>query len=231
MYIYKITNLINGKIYIGQRTQSPRCDNYYGSGIVLRSAIKKYGKENFNKETLEDKLQADQLNEREIYWIKKLKSRDIYGNYNLTDGGDGTTGYKHTEEDNTKNIKSRVISIYQYDLELNIIKKWYSIAEASRFYSIKDTNVIKCLKGKLLTCHKFHWSYTPLSTQQKDEIKYKIKKRFYKGAPHSEETKKKISENAKINPNYGMKGKHHSEETKEKIRQSNIRTKKLKKEE
>lgn len=47
MVIYKTTNLINGKIYIGQDSKDR--PNYYGSGKLIHRAIKKYGKENFKK--------------------------------------------------------------------------------------------------------------------------------------------------------------------------------------
>ena len=50
MQIYKITNLINGKIYIGQDSND-RLD-YFGSGLLIKRAIKKYGKENFNKQII-----------------------------------------------------------------------------------------------------------------------------------------------------------------------------------
>lgn len=48
-YIYKTTNLINNKIYIGQhKVKEEKIDNsYYGSGKLIIQAIKKYGKENF----------------------------------------------------------------------------------------------------------------------------------------------------------------------------------------
>lgn len=53
MIVYKTTNLINNKIYIGKDTHdNPK---YLGSGIVLKRAIKKYGKLNFLKETIEIK--------------------------------------------------------------------------------------------------------------------------------------------------------------------------------
>ena len=49
--IYKVTNNVNGKIYIGKNaTNNP---HYFGSGIILRNAIKKYNKKNFKKEILE----------------------------------------------------------------------------------------------------------------------------------------------------------------------------------
>lgn len=86
MYIYKTTNLINGKIYIGQNSTND--EKYLGSGSILQLAIKKYGKENFKKEILEDNINDyDTLNEREKFWIKELKSQDKNIGYNILSGG------------------------------------------------------------------------------------------------------------------------------------------------
>jgi hypothetical protein len=51
-YVYKTTNLNNGRCYIGKRTKPIFDENYFGSGAALQSAIKKYGKENFKVEIL-----------------------------------------------------------------------------------------------------------------------------------------------------------------------------------
>lgn len=93
-YIYKITNLINGKIYVGKRVRENPSDvkNYFGSGIAIRGAIEKYGKENFSKEILEYvdvTKNCKLLCDREKYWISKLNSNDETVGYNLTPGGDG----------------------------------------------------------------------------------------------------------------------------------------------
>jgi group I intron endonuclease len=85
MVIYKITNLINGKIYVGQDMfNNP---NYYGSGKILVKSIKKYGKENFTKEIIEVCSSLAELDEREIFWIKKLNSTNRDIGYNICDGG------------------------------------------------------------------------------------------------------------------------------------------------
>lgn len=86
-YIYKTTNLLNGKIYVGQRKSKEFIKSYYGSGTLIRKSIEKYGKENFSVELIDFAMSADELDEKEIWYIKKLKSKHTYGNYNLADGG------------------------------------------------------------------------------------------------------------------------------------------------
>ena len=97
-YIYKTTNLINNKIYIGQHTASEFDKYYKGSGVMLTRAFKKYGKENFSCVLLEAVESKKDLDIREAYWINKLNSRDSDIGYNITAGGEGTVGYRHTEE-------------------------------------------------------------------------------------------------------------------------------------
>lgn len=66
-YIYLTTNLINNKKYIG-RHKSPIKDNsYYGSGKIIKEALKKYGKENFSVEILEECNTKEELFEKEKY--------------------------------------------------------------------------------------------------------------------------------------------------------------------
>lgn len=87
MIIYKTTNIINGKIYIGKDVYNH--DTYLGSGIIIRRAIKKYGKENFKKEIIEKCNTIKELNEKEKYWIKFFNSTDKSIGYNIMEGGHG----------------------------------------------------------------------------------------------------------------------------------------------
>ena len=94
-YIYKITNLINGKIYIGKHSQKiQNKDSYFGSGVLLNKAIVKYGKENFKKEIIE-MCEKDNINDKEIYWINKFNSFTPNG-YNLAKGGNGGNSTNNT---------------------------------------------------------------------------------------------------------------------------------------
>jgi hypothetical protein len=68
MVIYKTTNLVNGKQYIGRdKNNNP---NYLGSGVLIKSAIKKYGRENFKKEILQECFSFEELIQCEEYWLK-----------------------------------------------------------------------------------------------------------------------------------------------------------------
>ena len=87
-YIYKTTNLVENKIYVGQKKSNKFLGNkYLGSGKILKLAVKKYGEENFKVELLEECDSKEQLNEREIYWISTLNARERGVGYNICTGG------------------------------------------------------------------------------------------------------------------------------------------------
>ena len=89
-YIYKITNLVNGKIYVGQHKSNIFEPNkYLGSGVALKKAIEKYGINSFSQELVEWCESKQKLNEREMFWINNLNSNCSNIGYNLTLGGDG----------------------------------------------------------------------------------------------------------------------------------------------
>lgn len=104
MIIYKTTNKINGKWYIGQDTKNN--PNYLGSGILIKKAIQKYGKENFNKEILEFIDGGfEELNKSEIKWIKKLNAVECNDSYNIAEGGNLISTTEKTKKKISKAMK------------------------------------------------------------------------------------------------------------------------------
>ena len=103
-FIYKITNKINGKSYIGQTIQNVK-ERFYQHcatkcsqsilNMVIHKAIDKYGKSNFTIEVIEE-VESTNLNDRERYWIRYY---DSYNNgYNSTEGGqDGIKLFKNLD--------------------------------------------------------------------------------------------------------------------------------------
>lgn len=88
-YIYLTTNIINGKIYVGQPIAAQYEPNkYIGSGLVLLRAIEKYGKQNFKNELLCECFSREELNQQEIEYIKLYNSADPAIGYNISSGGD-----------------------------------------------------------------------------------------------------------------------------------------------
>ena len=89
-YVYKTTNIINGKFYIGKRHYRKKDEKWYlGSGIYLNRAIKKYGRENFKKEIIEWCSSSEEVNNKERFWIAKLDALNPKIAYNIASGGDG----------------------------------------------------------------------------------------------------------------------------------------------
>ncbi|MEG1565841.1 MAG: NUMOD3 domain-containing DNA-binding protein [Bacilli bacterium] len=87
-YIYKTTNKINGKIYVGQKKSERFLGNkYLGSGKVITNAVKHYGNDNFTVEMLEEINSVEDLDNREIYWIKELNATNREIGYNISEGG------------------------------------------------------------------------------------------------------------------------------------------------
>ena len=99
--IYRITNTLTGKKYIGKtvhyrnRMKVHRCKS--SRVTYLRNAINKYGWSNFKPEIIIDNIPEEELGNLEISYICSENTMSPNG-YNLTLGGEGISGYRHTEE-------------------------------------------------------------------------------------------------------------------------------------
>lgn len=157
-YIYKITNNINGKIYIGLTTNTierrfqQHCLNPFKTSVI-DNAIKKYGKENFIVEEV-DKCQNKDLKELrkelgilERKYINLYKSSVKLGGYNITDGGQNDPCTK---------------SVDKYDFNGNLLDTYCSISDALRKNNISDkksNNISKVCSGKRISAYGFIWRY------------------------------------------------------------------------
>lgn len=86
--VYKTTNLVNGKIYIGKHETNDINDGYLGSGNLIRRAIEKYGRENFKREVLFECSSKEEMDVKEAELVNEdfLKRKDVY---NIKLGGQG----------------------------------------------------------------------------------------------------------------------------------------------
>lgn len=141
MVIYKTTNLLNGKYYVGKDEKND--PKYLGSGKILKLSISKYGIENFKKEILEHCKDRDELNDREIFWINSLSATTL--GYNITEGGTGG--------------RTKFNKIHQFDKNGDFIKQWSSAAEITKTLGFDPSSILKACKGKLLSVNGFMWSY------------------------------------------------------------------------
>lgn len=115
-YIYKLTNKINNKIYIGKANdvkirwnshiKSSFKESNHSYNYPIHCAIRKYGADNFNVEIIDTAETTKEINEKEKYWINKYNSRNNDIGYNLAAGGDGgDTITTKTPEEYAKTIE------------------------------------------------------------------------------------------------------------------------------
>jgi len=109
--VYKVTNIVNKKVYIGQTilglNRRRRLHENSKVGWYFNKALAKYGKNNFRWKVLEHCYSKEEMDEMEFHYIKQYNSFGI-GGYNLTLGGDGVIGFSHSEEH-----KNRISNLYK----------------------------------------------------------------------------------------------------------------------
>lgn len=196
-YIYKTTNLIDNKIYVGQhKVSNDQFDStYFGSGKILLEAIDKYGIDNFRCEVIEWCDTFKELNEKEIFWIKELHATERNIGYNICTGGQGIPGLFGELNPNYGKVFSE-----EYRRHLSESHIGVYAGEKHPMYGKHHTEESK-LKNSIAHMGENHPNY---------------------GKTLSVETKNKISVAAKNRPpeKCSMYGKHHSEETKQKMSDS-----------
>lgn len=202
--VYKTTNKINGKIYVGvHRTNPDIFDGYIGCGVSHKDkkknkkgfpkAVAKYGYENFKRETLfeypdsEEGMKLAYAKEAEIVTIEFIKRKDTY---NLTTGGKFTIYTTLKKE------------IAQYTLEGKFIRTWESIKEAEQMLNLNS--ISSNLIGRSKYCGNFQWRYyngdesdiEPVQTKEKSVYQFDLQGNLIKRWTSITEASKEFS-----NPN------------------------------
>lgn len=149
-YIYETRNLINSKTYIGKRNGNFD-KNYYGSGKILRYALNKYGRENFEVVVLATYDTEEDLNNAEIMFIKTRNPA-----YNIAEGGTGGDTLARAD----KQYKQKVIAKRKQGLS----NAWKNASEEHR--KAWCENISKAKKGK---------ATRPADYKHSEEVKQRIR--------------------------------------------------------
>lgn len=174
-YIYKTTNLINGKIYIGMHKSSIFDYKYMGSGLFIKQAFKKYGRNNFNCELVDVAENIQELKNKEIYYIKLFNSRNLKIGYNIHRGGYGGSDKGRSPE-----------TLAKMSASLKGKKSW---TEGKHLSEETRKKISLAHIGKKGNC-------SMLGKKMSEESRLKMSI-AHKGIKHTEEYKKMMSEKMK----------------------------------
>lgn len=176
--VYKITNIINGKYYIGQTDKTAqrrftqhkcRARNGYDKNRPIHIAINEYGEDNFIVETLETGISESEIDYREKYWIEEENS--MYPNgYNVQSGGKNK--FKYSEEIMNREFKRNNINRAPYGdiimLDKNTeqeIAIFRCATHAEKFLrnngkpKANHWPITKCCMGRQKTAYGYKWKF------------------------------------------------------------------------
>lgn len=147
--IYKVTNTLNNKFYIGKHQTKNLNDSYMGSGRAIRSAIKQYGIESFKKEILFVFDNEAEMNAKEKELINEDLVKDT-SSYNLGIGGEGGAHFKGRQHSYVTKTKIRNSMIgKKYNKTSDQLKKENEsrrIKNKGKFFS--DSTILNIIKAK-----------------------------------------------------------------------------------
>ena len=201
-YIYETTNLINGRKYIGLSSKKEFDKSYLGSGLILKKAVEKYGRENFEVKPLEYHDSKEKLIEAERRVIKERKANISDKYYNICEGGQWGDVISGMSEESKKAMGEKISQKR---------KNWFNNNPHQRKNYAERMRKIASGK-KLSEEDKARLQKAQKEDRQNNPEKYKdsIKK--------GQETKKKNgTDNPWLTKKHPWIGKNHSTETKEKI--------------
>ena len=154
-YIYKITNTVTNKSYIGQRKCSHnfRDVNYFGSGKILKASIKKHGKQNFIKEIIEFLDNQKELDQKESFYIEKCNT--LYPNgYNISETAKGGAYLNnHPDKELIKSKISNSLKGHVWSKDRN-----NKVSASLKGRKISDETKEKISKTKLKTTNLTSWN-------------------------------------------------------------------------
>ena len=191
--VYKITNKLNGMVYIGMTQNFKRRmwrHRRANDGSYLHRAINKHGWKNFEYEIIDKALFVDIIKEFEKKYIEEFNCKSPNG-YNLSDGGDGNHGWVASEE-TRKKIGDAQRGKYQPPASEETRKK---LSEAARKQwadtKIREKMMLRKKGGRPIGCSM------AVSDETKKKISNAWKLKFKNGYKHSDATRKKLSDSVK----------------------------------